>query len=287
MQTPSKEISLRTLRIYRTVSLLAVAVAVLLRTLNLFLFYETDIGYYTQGSVWPTLLRVLLILFVAAFAVLSLRIGTRVSPTPHGNRLTVIVALLVAAVFATTALWRYCVSVTALSNVSVFAFITGGLAAVYFILFAFKKALPALSLATGFGAILWFVSILGASYFDVTVTMNAPEKLVLHLACVGGMLLMLAEIRLACGASKPRFYLFSLATATLALCTSAIPSCIAAAAGILAPRALGYADLACLALGLFGIVRLICPFRYEEDEATQPEVAKVESDAGDDSEASA
>ncbi len=276
MQTPSKQTSLRTLRIFRTVSLLATAVAVLLRTLNLFLFYEADIGYYREGSISPVLLRIFLILCVVAFAVLPLMMGRRIAPTPHSKSLSA-AAILVATVFAATALWRYCISATLFSIDTVFVFATGGLAAVYFILFATQKATRPLSVVTGLGAILWLVSILGASYFDVTVTMNAPEKLVLHLACAGGMLLLLGELRLACGVSKPRFYLFSLATATLALCVSAIPSCIASLAGILAPRALGYADLVGLALGIFGIVRLSGSFRYEEDEIADTNTSEFEA----------
>ena len=280
MQTPTKEASMKTLRIFRTVSLLATAVAVLLRTLNLFLYYEADIGYYRMGSISPVLLRIFLLLCVVAFAVLPFVMGRRIAPAPQSKLLTV-VAILVATVFAATALWRYCISATIFSVSTVFVFATGGLASYFFILFASQKRAPLLSVITGLGAILWLVSILAVSYFDVTVTMNAPEKLVLHFACAGGMLLLLGEIRLACGVSKPRFYLFSLATATLALCVSAIPSCIASLAGILAPRALGYADLGCLALGIFGIVRLSSPFRYEEDEVTDAVAPEITEDGED------
>ena len=280
MHTPSKEASMKTLRIFRIVSLLAVAVAVALRTLNLFLFYEADIGYYRAGSILPILLRVLLILSVVAFAVLPLMMRRRIHPASP-NMLLTVVAILVATAFAATALWRYCISATMFSVRTVFFFAAGGLASYFFMLFVSKKRAPLLSVITGLGAILWLVSILGASYFDVTVAMNAPEKLVLHLACAGGMLLLLGEIRLACGVSKPRFYLFSLATATLALCVSAIPSCIAALAGILEPRALGYADIVCLALGIFGIARLCSAFRYEEDEIADTVAPEADENAED------
>ncbi len=288
MNTPlqAEEKNLRRVKIYRAVSVALVAAAVLFRTLNLFLFYEADSGYYRAGAVLPTVFRVFLLLCTAFFAVYAFVCCKKPTPTPTSNGATVIASLAVGATFAVTALLRYCLSATAMTRSTLFAFIAGGLAAIYFILFGLKKLATAPAVLTGFGTILWFGCILVVSYFDVTEEMNAPLKVVLHLACLGGMLLMLAETRLACGVSRKRFYLFALSTGTLALCTSAIPSLIAGAAGILESRDLGYADFACMALGLFGLVRLLSPFHIEaetEEDAIEEEAPVVlqESDLPD------
>lgn len=256
---------------FRTLALGMTALAVALRTLNLFLYHDAEIGYYRQGAVLPVVLRVLLIVATLLFAVLPFFLCERPTPMPKASAPTSVAAFITAAVFAVTALLRYCSSVSEMTWRSIFLFLAAGLAAIYFILFANRKLNAITTLLTGFGTILWFACILVSSYFDLTVPMNAPLKLVLQLACLGGMLLMLAEMRLACAAEKKRFYLFALASATLYLCVSSIPSLIAAAAGLLAPRDLGYADFACLALGLFGIVRLVMPFGNREDATAEAE----------------
>ncbi len=280
LQTEEKNI--RLIKGYRAVSLILVAVAVLFRTLNLFLFYEADIGYYRADTVLPTLFRVFLLLCTVFFAVLPFALDKQTIPTPTQNSATSIAALIVGATFAVTALVRYCASAVTMTRSTVVLFVTGGLAAVYFILLAVKKLSASAALITGMGAILWFGGILVVSYFDVTVTMNAPSKIALHLASLGGMLLMLAEMRYACDALKKRFYLFALSASTLFLCVSSIPSLIADAAGILETRDLGYSDFVSLALGLFGLLRLCSPFRTaaeEEDTVTPDAIVKKEETA--------
>jgi len=251
------------LKHYRAISLILIAAAVLLRTLNLFLYYEADIGYYQHGAVLPFVLRALLLLATVLFAVLSFGADTLLSPKPHTAFSAV--AITVGATFFVTALLRYCASATEITRPSIILFVTGGFAAVYFILLGLHKLSASAALITGFGTILWFGCILVSSYFDVYVQMNAPLKLALLLACLGGMLLMLAEMRHICAVQKKRFYLFALSASTLYLCTSAIPTLIADAAGLLPARDLAFADLPCLALGLFGVIRLLGPFGPEEE----------------------
>ncbi len=269
------------LKHYRAISLILIAVAVLLRTLNLFLYYESDIGYYQHGAVLPIALRMLLLLATLLFAVLAFGMEAPLAPQRHTA--TSAVALTVGATFAITALLRYCASAPEMSRPAIFLFLTGGLSAIYFILFALRKLSAPAALITGFGAILWFGCILVSSYFDVYVPMNAPIKLALLLACLGGMLLLLAEMRHVCAAQKKRFYFFALASATLYLCTSSIPSLIADVAGLLPTRDLAFADLPCLALGMFGIIRLLGPFG-EEDVAEDPPAVEETADACDEAE---
>ena len=261
------------LKHYRMLSLILIAVAVLLRTLNLFLFYEADIGYYQHGAVLPVVLRVRLLLATVLFAVLAFGMEAPLSPQRHTA--TSAVAFAVGATFAITALLRYCASAPEMSRPAIFLFLTGGLSAIYFILFALRKLPAPAALITGFGAILWFGCILVSSYFDVYVAMNAPIKLALLLACLGGMLLLLAEMRHVCAAQKKRFYFFALSSATLYLCTSSIPSLIADVAGLLPARDLAFADLPCLALGMFGIIRLLGPFGEEAVAEDTPAVEET------------
>ena len=261
-QPTTKKRFVCTFAAYRTISLILIAIAVLLRTLNLFLYYEADIGYYRAEAWLPVALRVMVSLATVLLIALPFFLEQTPDPLPHSG--TSAIAITVGAVFAITALLRYCASAPEITRPSILLFLMGGFAATFFILFALHKLSSLAALVTGFGTILWFGCILVSSYFDVYVQMNAPVKLVLLLACLGGMLLMLAEMRLACATQKKRFYLFALPASTLYLCLSAIPTLIADAAGLLPARDLAFADLPILALGFFGIIRLIGPFDHEK-----------------------
>ena len=266
-----------TFQLYRTISLVLIAIAVLLRTLNLFLYYEADIGYYRQGAWLPIVLRAALMLSTILLATLPFFLEGKVAPIPKPHAASSALAITVGVVFAVTALLRYCSSAIDASRHSILLFLMGGFAATYFVLLGLNKLSPLAALITGFGAILWFASVLVSSYFDVYVAMNAPTKVALLLACLGGMLLMLGEMRLLCGAHKKRFYLFALSSSTLYLGVSSIPNLIADAAGLLPARDLAFADLPILALGLFGIIRLLGPFGQEEKaEEAEPEGDQAE-----------
>lgn len=281
--TEQEEKSLLAVKRYRLISIVAVVVALLLRTLSLLFFYEADIGYYRAGAVLPTILYIFFVLAAIGFGVLAFMQDKTCVPVPSPNAATKITAFAVGAVFGVTALLRYCLSATAMTRSTIFAFVAGGLAAIYFILLACKKLSPTLAILSGFGAILWFGCILLDSYFDVTVAMNATEKLAVHLAAASGMLLMLAEMRLACGAMKKRFYLFSLSLGTLGLCVASLPTLIADAAGVLGSRKLAFADFAFLALGLFGLVRLLSAFSVGKEENNVENIPETADETAEES----
>ena len=54
--------------LYRIVSLTVTIAAMLLRTVNLFFFYEKEIGYYQAGSILPVITDMLIVLAVLFFA---------------------------------------------------------------------------------------------------------------------------------------------------------------------------------------------------------------------------
>ena len=65
--TDSNRKQLAPLRIYAVITLAATAIAIVLRTLSLCLFFEADIGYYAQGAWFPTFTHILMALFVQIF----------------------------------------------------------------------------------------------------------------------------------------------------------------------------------------------------------------------------
>ena len=82
-QTPTS--GKRPLLLYRVLTLALVAAAVLLRTLNLLLFYEKEIDYYAATAPTPVILNVLValsVLLLAVYTLVALRHEDTV-PTPQ------------------------------------------------------------------------------------------------------------------------------------------------------------------------------------------------------------
>ena len=257
--------------IFRWVTVGVTAVAVALRTLCLSLYYEADIGYYTQGNPLPSILFAWILLGTIGFAVFAfLQKNDRTPLSPYPSKAIGYVAYLPALAFALFAFLTYsALSTEAEIQRSTLALIgTAALALLYFILFARKIKTPTVLAITGCGGILWCILILGITYFDPYVPMNAPVKLAMHLGAIGGLLLMMTEIRLCCGFPKKRLQIFSHATATLFLLTASLPSLIAELVGTLPARDLSYADYVFLTLGCFGLCRVRCSANATEEEET-------------------
>lgn len=271
--------------IYCMLTLAVTVVAVVLRTLNLFLFFDVEIGYYTQGSVFPTVYVILLWVAAVVFGVFAfVRVGKVAPRMPLYTKPLSVCAILcvLSCVWATLGMSfvNHSPSSAPSFALSVLLPITALATELYFILFALKKNLHAVSVGTGFFTLLWLVIVLISSYFNVYVAMNAPLKLALQLATVGGMLLMLSEMRLLCGAPRKAFSLFSLSLSTLFLLSVSIPNIVATLAGVLPARDAASADYFFLALGIFSLLRLLSPLfsRVPETEADAPVTEESEPD---------
>lgn len=257
----TKSATARRFFLYRVVSVAAVAVAVLLRTLNLLFFYEKDIGYYEAGQLLPLLMYGFLFLSVVFFAVYPPVAFAKDSPTVVSRTRPASVAAVITAValvWFTVGVYS-AMSAEQPSPYTMPLFIAGTAAMLYCLLFALGKGFPFLYVLTGFGAIVFLGILLMESHFDVTVQMNAPAKLALQLGCISGMLLLLGELRLLCGYPKKRMYAFTLSAATIGLGTASIPSILADAFSRLPERHHALSDLVFFGLFLLALSRLIFP----------------------------
>ena len=87
-------------------------------------------------------------------------------------------------------------------------------------------------LILGFMLILNLIFSLAYSYFDMTVQMNSPNKVVRQIAILAALLYLINENRLLAGKPRNRFYIFSASAAVYLLAVSSIPSIIAFATGL-------------------------------------------------------
>lgn len=293
--------SKRALKIYGICALGVTAVCVLLRLLCILFFFDSDIGYYVSGAPLPIILNVLLILAVAAAIVFCLIPRVRVVPvTP-----TLTASVKKSAVFPAVGFAAYAVvyftwlaDYASIYGTLPFSYILTAIttlcACAFFCLIVFRKSnSDLLYVLTGIMSIVWLVISLAECYFDTLVQMNSPNKLIFQFAALGGMLLLVNELRQGFEFKRPGFHLFSASVASLFLLNSSVPSIICSLTGDM-PKSysLIYSDAVLLLLAVFAVVRLIglC-FGEEvqeetmETEATAHETERVVEEAQNTSEA--
>ncbi len=275
--------SKRSFFLYRAASLAVTVVAILLRTINLLFFYEKEIGYYQAGSVLPVVTDVVIVFGTVFFALFS-AIGLRENPPAFSARTK---STAVAPFVAAMGLVLFAVGILSIGAGSSFdlpLLVTSILGAVYFVLYARKWGSSVLHFVCGTALIVFLALLLMDSYFDISVQMNAPVKLALQIGCIGGMLLMLSEIRLICGYPAPRFSAFSNSCAALFLGAALIPTLIADAFSRLPTRRHFLSDLVFFGLFLLALARLTVPAENEvNDNAQSPSLdTETENDTDGD-----
>ena len=278
-QTPSSATNKRsygTFRAFKWIALLSAPTLVILRTLNLFIFFENDIGYYESGAILPTVFNCLAILIVLTVAVVSVAVFRKHSPMPliysvSAKCASVFVALGFAAYALLAILTPFSwldnfaamtvnkmspviyYSVTALNILAPLA------ACVYFVLYALGKLSRGAAFGLGIGALITMIITLALSYFNPYIQMNAPEKLAVHLGCICALLFILAEMRVMCGAARKALYHFTMMSCAALLPAMSLPTVIASFTGALhgSPAVPDPINYVFLAMGVFAIVRLI------------------------------
>lgn len=283
--------SKRALKIYGICSLGITAVCVLLRILCVSFFFDSDIGYYASGAVLPIILNAVLVLSCVAALIFCLVPRIRVSPTtPAATKSVKLAAIFPAVGFAAYAVvyFKWLADYSAIYGSVPFSYILTAIATLgacaFFCLAAFRKSnADIVYVLTGVLAIVWLVVSLAECYFDTLVQMNSPNKLIFQFATLGGMLLLVNELRQGFEFKRKGFHLFSASVAALFLLTSSLPSIVCYFAGDMPMSySLLYSDAVLLLLSVFAVVRLIqmcfgnepCVAEESENEETADEEAE-------------
>jgi hypothetical protein len=213
----------------------ATVLSVLLRCLCLAFFFDRELGYYQAGAILPVIATVLPVIAVVLFAVLAVKEFRRVPLTirePQGKsvRLAATTAAILPIVFAAIQV----IGGNKEDLIARMLLLLSILVAAYFLIQGGTSEITALPrFITGLGMILWLLMALALSYFDITVQMNAPDKLIFQLACLGGMLFTVSELRIAVGSLRSVRYLFFMGISILFAGTSALPSLILGALNVI------------------------------------------------------
>ena len=219
--------------LFVALSLLLTAVGIALRLINTFFFFDYDIGYYQSGAILPIIMNAFLVLSTLFFGVASLFL-TRVPDSYSGcerNPFTILASSLCAITFIASGVnfWLFRIMLPAyvqilIPTLSIFA-ILSFCSSFYFISnvasFIGKYRAPLAIIV-----ILNAVCILAISYFDITIQMNSPQKLLLHISCLASIFFFATEARCIFESIRKRIYIFLLCTGMFFSGIYSIPSLV-------------------------------------------------------------
>ncbi|MBQ9783412.1 MAG: hypothetical protein IJW44_02720 [Clostridia bacterium] len=266
--------------LYTVIGLLCAVIAIALRTVNFFFFFDAEIGYHQANALLPILANVQLALAVVFFAVAAF-LWFRKTNIGYPKELSAairIAALPAAAGFLFRAIFVYLNRAEG-DKLALLSLLTGIAGAGYFLLLAFNQKQESFRILSGFCAIVHLILTLASSYFNIFIQMNAPDKLMLQLGCLGGMLFLINELRAWISRPRPALYMFSTTCAALLLGVASIPSIVAYHAGILTDRVMMAGYYLLLGLFLYVTVRLIVlSLRPEAPEEEAEEIIEAEDE---------
>ena len=186
-------------KIYTLSAIALTAIAVLWRSCNFLVFFDTSVDYFQSGpshagllTLWTLTVAWLLsaIIFIPKHA-FSPKARTE---TGRASRYTgLICATFTAASFF---FFRECITFY-VANAQLYNLLAifSLLSVLYFAFRFLGDTPPAYRALTGYLAIIWIALMLCATYLNLYVAMNSPFKLTLHLALLSVMLHLLEEVR--------------------------------------------------------------------------------------------
>lgn len=239
--------------VYCAVTVSLTVVAIVLRFLNLAFFFDSSIHYYRPDSLLPILEWVVLTAGTAFAAVISFLSLRRLpifaeEKQPRPVKAFAIVAAVGFLVLAASTLGTTGSLISTLLSMG---------ACLYFLLIFGNQTKPLPLTLSGLCVIVRLLWVLAESYFDVTVPMNSPNKLILELACLSGMLFLVEELRTLISKARPALYPFSLGVTVLLTGTASIPSLLGHFAKVIDLSDLLAANVALLTLFLYAVCRLL------------------------------
>lgn len=237
-------------------SLITAFIAIVLRTVSFIFFFDEDIGYFMSGAVLPIIFNILLFaaaVFFTVFSLLKLR-GEPVAycaPTSSDKAIFILCAILTVALAISDLL-----SAINGDAMGLLFMLLSAMSALFFIFDLLKfKNVSKIELS-----ILIFIRVtfmLAMSYFDQTVQMNSPDKVLFGLACIFAMLFIVNEMKILVNNTRPAIYYLSSALAILFCASSSVPSIVACCIGKLPMDGLFFEYIILLAIAIYCVDRLL------------------------------
>ncbi len=218
-------------------TLITAVIAALATVFNVILekhYVESGTGMYKAGTVTPEAFSVFMLVGVAVIIVSSIMFGKDNLPKGvYGLPLfTAVVSLAAAAVLcysSVTFLMSFKVDTFSTASVVekttyIGSFVAFPAAIYYFISFLAGKSTEKIQAVFSFFPIIWTWIYLLGMYFDHTIEMNSPVRVIEELSLIALMIYQLMETRALLGKSKPRTYLMVASFAIIFLCPTFLPT---------------------------------------------------------------
>ncbi len=251
-------------KLFFFIALAISAVAVILRSISLLFFYDSEIAYYTSGAVLPmisNIFYVAAVLFFVLAAYLLVKPVKGVSAPVRANSIVMLIPGVVSVLHAAVLLIDISktlmreVGGAGVDRIAIIATVTAIASAAFFFFVAFSKKHNMATAILSIGFMAWCGVAWVRSYMNFDVPLNSPDKLLFHFGIIAAALFLVAELRTMFEISKPKFYYFSLFTAMLALSVATIPSIIGNAAGVFKIYAPEYENYVLFGLLLYVVAR--------------------------------
>ncbi len=271
-------------------SALCIIAAAALQTVAMFLSYETETHYFAPDAPLPVVAVVCALLAAVLGIVIAFLVPkAELSPSPFSDRILPSMPAAFGCVICGSAFLGASGGLGKLGAIALL------IAAIGFVLCGspLRHSIPNIIALLGFAPVIGCALINAYYYFDVSIEMNAPVKVMLQTALLFSMLYFTAELRFLIGRARPTLYLilaFCSASAC-SLCAVSVP--VAYAAGLL--TRLDYVLSAFFALGtaitiLCRVFHLLSPIWIQPcpapdalltDTVENPEDTQVNTDSAE------
>ena len=251
------------LPIISTTAISLTVVALVLRIISLFAFYDA-LGYYQTGAVVPIITNIITAVSIVMFfiaAILCVKSDEKINAPQKEARYAAILPLGTLVFFVSQSIIELTKNTTessTQSNLIPIITIIGALAGiVFFFLIFFTDKQKIATVYCGLGALIFVFFSWMSAYFDFSSPINSTQRILFYVACTGAMLFIFNEMCAIYGSVKPKFYYFSLFVSILTLASSAIPALIGFAANKFSVYFTLKEDIFFTALFIYAIVRLV------------------------------
>ena len=269
----------KTVKIYMFSAAGILLLSLALRILNFFMFYDSNIGYYSFGAVLPVISNWILgisILSLLVFALIKFRNKEfgQCESTPKVQYISAAIASLLAVALAVSDLSK---AITTGSRIFVLSFTLSIMTALYFAVMTsdLSNRLKAL---TGIFAIVRITILILTCFTDFSVAVNTPDRAIYALAAASALLFVASELKLVAGNIRSWLYIFSAASTVILGAVASIPSIIAYHAGLLpAENSFGMEYYFMLGITVYTATRLISLVRRINDTKSE-EAEPTEND---------
>ncbi len=193
-------------------------------------FLDARYGVYYHGSVLPNLFHIILAVACAAIAVAAFikampRTGDYTFPHTDFTAFAAFASALLLMFDLLTSLYGVFFKNIEPSKFDIVEMCFCVPAIIYFFALTLKKQKYALPTAiTSFFPTAWCAVCLIRIYFDNSILMTSPNKIIGQVALLAAMVYFLGESRIQLGIISHRLYLITASVAPILLLTSAIPN---------------------------------------------------------------